>query len=206
MNSTIKKTFYTCSRESLFLRHKKISKKAAKIGGFLHCSLHMFLGNNGWFWKINLGILRNHIMKNFQLVGASHTFSFESSKLLLDFCLADSRILYFWQVLESIHRCIIEPHTLQCLFVRQSNKQQRMGMIVSNFTSTDLFIFYNNQVLLGVVSQCSPPSCTLQERLSSPLQFGQKEKGTPYSHRQSRNMMMNTFIIIRVNISSTYQR
>ena len=30
MNSTIKKTFYTCSTESLFLRYKKISKKAVK--------------------------------------------------------------------------------------------------------------------------------------------------------------------------------
>ena len=45
-------------------------------------------------------------MKNFQVkhgqcdsVIFSKTFSFE---LLLDLCLADSRILYFWQVLESI--------------------------------------------------------------------------------------------------------
>ena len=41
---------------------------------------------------------------------------------------------------------------------------------------------------LGVISQCSAPSCTLQERSSSPFPFGQ-EKNIPasqpsYSHRQ----------------------
>ena len=38
-----------------------------------------------------------------------------------------------------------------------------------------LFISYDNQVLLRVFSHCDPPSCTLQERPSSPLQFGQEE-------------------------------
>ena len=55
MNSTINKTFYTCSTESLFLRYKKISKKAVK------------LGHDGCVWKIKLRILWNHIMKNFQV-------------------------------------------------------------------------------------------------------------------------------------------
>ena len=40
---------------------------------------------------------------------------------------------------------------------------------------------YDNQVLLGVVSQCDPPSCTLQERPSSPLQFVQEENTPRYS-------------------------
>ena len=35
MNSTISKTFYTCSTESLFLKDKKISKKAVELGSFL---------------------------------------------------------------------------------------------------------------------------------------------------------------------------
>ena len=35
MNSTINKIFYTCCSESLFLRYKKISKKAIKVGVFL---------------------------------------------------------------------------------------------------------------------------------------------------------------------------
>ena len=40
---------------------------------------------------------------------------------------------------------------------------------------THFFIFYVNQVLFGVISQCVPPSSTLQKRPSSPLQFGQEE-------------------------------
>ena len=38
-----------------------------------------------------------------------------------------------------------------------------------------LFISYDNQVLLGVMSQCGSPSCTLQKRSSSPPHFGQEE-------------------------------
>ena len=49
MNSTIKKTFYTSSTESLFLRYMKISKKAVKIGGFLQCLIHIFLAHDGCF-------------------------------------------------------------------------------------------------------------------------------------------------------------
>ena len=47
MNSTINKTFYTCSTESLFLRYKKIPKKAMKICAFLQYSVHAFLGHGG---------------------------------------------------------------------------------------------------------------------------------------------------------------
>ena len=60
-------------------------------------------------------------------------FAFEGSKLLLDLCLADSRILYFWYVLKFIHKFIIELHALQCLFVGGSNKKQRRGKIISIF-------------------------------------------------------------------------
>ena len=52
------------------------------------------------------------------------TFSFEGSKLYLDLCLAESRILYFWQVLKSIHKFILELYLLQCLFVRGSNENK----------------------------------------------------------------------------------
>ena len=42
-------------------------------------------------------------------------FAFEDSKLLLDLCLANSRILYFWYILKSIYKCIIElPAVLIC--------------------------------------------------------------------------------------------
>ena len=87
MNSTINKIFYTCSTESLFLRYQKISKKAVKIGVFLQCWVHIFLGHDGCFWKINLRILWNHIMKKFQVKHGQcdsiifpKTFSLESSK------------------------------------------------------------------------------------------------------------------------------
>ena len=46
MNS---KTFYTCSTESSFLKYKKISKKAVKIGSFPQCSVHTYLGHDGCF-------------------------------------------------------------------------------------------------------------------------------------------------------------
>ena len=67
------------------------------------------------------------------------TFVFEGSKLLLGLCPADSRILYFWYVLKTIHKFIIELHALQCLFVRWSNKKQRKGRIISNFTKGEPF-------------------------------------------------------------------
>ena len=67
MNSTINKTFYACSIESLFLRYKNISKKAVKLGSFLQCSVKIFLRHDGCIWKINLRILSNYIMKNFQV-------------------------------------------------------------------------------------------------------------------------------------------
>ena len=61
------KTFYTCFTESLFWRCKKMSKKAVNLGSLLQCSVHIFLGHDGSVWKINLRILWNHIIKNFQL-------------------------------------------------------------------------------------------------------------------------------------------
>ena len=87
----------------------------------------------------------NHIRKNFQVkygqrdsIISPKTFSFESSEKLLDLCLAD-RILYFWLVMEFIHKFIIEIHVLQCLFVRGSNKKQRTGRIISNFKKGQTF-------------------------------------------------------------------
>ena len=45
MNSTIK-TIFTCSTESLFLRCKKVVKKAVKLGSFRQCSVHTILGRD----------------------------------------------------------------------------------------------------------------------------------------------------------------
>ena len=115
-NSTISKTFYTCSMESLLLRYKKISKKAVNIGGFLQCSVHIFLGYDGCFWTINLRILWNHIMKTWSM-WQHHISQNIFFWKLLDLCLADRRILCFWQVLESIHKFMIEFRALQWFIV-----------------------------------------------------------------------------------------
>ena len=50
MKSTINKTFDTCSTESLFLKSKKIYKKAFKLGSFLRCSVNTFPVNDGCAW------------------------------------------------------------------------------------------------------------------------------------------------------------
>ena len=81
-------------------------------------------------------------------------FSFEGSKQLLDFCLADSRILYFWQVLESVHKTIkniIGLRVLQCLFIRGSNKKQRRGRIISSFTKGEIFSFLTTNKCYGTL-------------------------------------------------------
>ena len=61
------------------------------------------------------------------------------------------------------------------LFFKGPKKRQRRGKIISNFTKGQtFFIFYDNQVLLKVISQCGPSSCTLQKRPSYPLHFDQE--------------------------------
>ena len=58
MNSTINKIFCTCSGELLFLRYNKICKKAViKLGSFLQCLVHIFLGHDDCVRKTNLRIL-----------------------------------------------------------------------------------------------------------------------------------------------------
>ena len=55
INSTTNQTFYI-STELLFLMYKKIPKKTVKLDSFLHCSVHIFLGHDGYFLKINSGM------------------------------------------------------------------------------------------------------------------------------------------------------
>ena len=77
------------------------------------------------------------------------------------------------------------------LFVRRSNKQKMRSGIISDFTKVIIiiifFIFYNNQVILRVISQCTPPFLhPLSKKRSSPvLQFGQEENipGDSYERR-----------------------
>ena len=161
----------------------------------------------------------NHVVKNFQVkhgrcdsIIFPKTFSFESSKSLLDLYLANSRILSFWQVLECIHEFIIELHALQ-----------RRGSIISNFTKKRLFhLLWLPSALGGNLTMWPPflhppkntflsPSIwsrrdtwtlnTWKESLLICLEYCQ---GVPYSHRQSRNRMMNFFI--KVNITATWKK
>ena len=146
MNRKINKTFYACSSESMFLRYIKISKKASKIGSFLQCSVHIFLGNDGCFWKLDLRILWNHIMKNFQIKHSQcdniifrKTFFFWKLWAIvrpLPYWHHDSLL---WQVVEFIHKFIIDLLVLQCLFVRGSNKEQRRGRAISDLTKGETF-------------------------------------------------------------------
>ena len=50
-----------------------------------------------------------------------------------------------------------------------------MGLFRISQKGETFFISYNNQVRLGVISQCGHHSCTLQNRPSSPFQFGQED-------------------------------
>ena len=65
---------------------------------------------------------------------------------MLDFCFADSMILYFWYVLESIRKLIIELRALHSLSLRRWNKKQRRCRIFSE--GRDFFFSYDNQVPL----------------------------------------------------------
>ena len=109
-----------------------------------------------------------HMLKNGNFILESKIAEINKNK-------NSKRVLYFWYVLESIHKFVIEPLILQWLFVRGPDKKPRRGRIISNFTKGEAFISYDNQMLLGVISQSGPPSCTLQKRLSYPLQFGRVE-------------------------------
>ena len=152
---------------------------------------------------------------------SSKTFSFEGSKKLLDFFLVDSRILYFWYVFESIPKFIIELYALQCLFVRRSNKKQRRGRIISNFTKGETFSSLLQPSAFGHNCTMWLPSGTLQERSSSLFLFGQEENIPGHSIESraywfilkivrmflilmSRNSVMNAFTI--VNITPTCKK
>ena len=60
-----------------------------------------------------------------------------------------------------------------------SNKQQRRGRIISNLTKQTFSSRMPSAIWVNLTMQ--PPSCTLQNRLSSPLQFGQEENISGHS-------------------------
>ena len=131
MSNTFRNAVFQISVD-IPLMHKNISKKALNFGRFFQCAVYMFLGLNGGFWKINLRILWSHIMKNFQVkYGQCENTIFPKTVSAL------LKAGFF--ALESIHLFIIELHVLQCLFVRESNKKQMRGKIISTLTKGETF-------------------------------------------------------------------
>ena len=95
--------------------------------------------------------------------------------IFLNLGLADSRILHFWQVLESLQKFIIELHALQCLFVRGSNKKQRRGSIISNFTNGETFSsLMTTKYSWGKYHNVAPLLVPLKKSLPLPFSFGKK--------------------------------
>ena len=80
---------------------------------------------------------------------------------------------WVWKI--KICKFIIDFHGMHYLFVRRSNKQKMRSGIISDFTKGIIiiifFIFYNNQVILRVISQCIPPSCIPSLKKDLPLSF-----------------------------------
>ena len=131
--------------------------------------------------------------------------------------------LLFSQVLESIHKFIIELHVLQRLYVRGFNKKQRRGRIISNFTKGKTFSsLMTPKYSWNNLTMWSPFLHPPKKAFLSPSVWPRREyiwtlnwkesllicfencQGVPCSHRQSRNRMMNTFII--GNITSICKR
>ena len=123
---------------------------------------------------------------------------------------------YFWQVLESIHKFIIELHVLECLFVRESSKNQRKGRITSIFTKGETFHLLWQPSALGSNFTMWPPFLHLKKSLPFPSAWPRREYtwnlnwkesllicfencyGVHYFHKQNRNTMMNTCIIVDI--------
>ena len=109
----------------------KISKKAVKLGSFLHCSVHIILGHDGCFRKITLNFCETTLWRTFKQSMVNVTASYSLKRFLLKilynywtYCLVDSRILYFWKILEFIDQFIIVLLVLQPLFVRDLTKNK----------------------------------------------------------------------------------
>ena len=103
-------------------------------------------------------------------------FAFEGSKLLLDLCLADSKIIYFWYVLKYIHKLIIELHAVQYLLVRWYKKQRRVS-VISNFTEGETFSsLMTTKYSWGESNNAVPILVHLKKGFSLPFSLGKKRK------------------------------
>ena len=108
-------------------------------------------------------------------------------------------------------------HVLWCLFVRGSKTKKGLDYFKFH-KKKGFFISYIIQV---IILQCGSPSCTFPKKVflfpsvwarreyiwklnwkKSLLIYFENCQGTPCSHKQSRNRMMNTFVIF--NITPTW--
>ena len=150
-------------------------------------------------FRINLRIFSNHIMKNFQVkYHIPQNIFFRKLYVIIitpwpcqqqDFLLLTGPGIYP-QVYHSLAKwlsvrlqtkwfwvrvrlqSLIEPHVLQYLLVRVSNKKTKEGQDYFKFHKRrDFFISYINQV---INLQCGPLFYTLPKKVF-PLQFGQEE-------------------------------
>ena len=153
----------------------KIFKKAVKLGSFLQCSVHIFLGHDGCVWKNDLRILWIHIMKNFQVKHDQCGSVVLPPKYLLlkaiSYCWTFALLTagYFtFDVLKSIHKFIIELHALQCLFV---NKNKGRLDYFKFHKRRDFFISYDKSTLGGNLVMLSP----FLDRSKKAFLFGQED-------------------------------
>ena len=127
----------------------------------------------------------------------------------------DSLILTGPGIYPQIYQRTSCPVVLICKGVWQNTKK---GWDYFKYSKRrDFFISFDNQVLLRAISQCGSVSYPVQKRPSSPpslwlsraytwtlnwkeilLICSENCLGVPYSYRQSRNMMMNAFIIANI--------
>ena len=138
-------------------------------------------------------------------------------------CLAHTRILYDWYILESIHKFIIELEVLQCLIVKGSNKKQRgTGLLFQTSQKERLFhLLGQPSAFGGNLTMCSPTLVPFKKGLLFHFSLAQKRNISEHSIERraywfilkiakmfpiptSRNRMINIFII--VNITSTCKR
>ena len=76
---------------------------------------------------------------------------------MLELCLVNRSILYFRDVLESIHKFIIELNFLQCLFVRgSSEKQRRVGLFQISQKERIFHLLWQPSALVGNLTMWQP--------------------------------------------------
>ena len=141
---------------------------------------------------------------------------------MLNPCLEYSRVLYFWEALESVHKFIIELHGPQWLYVKRSSKKRRVR-ITSNFTKGETFHLLWQPIALKGNLTMWPSAPPFLHPPKKPFFCSSVWPRREYTYGQlierrvywfvlkivmmfpiptSRNRMMNTFII--VNITHTY--